>query len=271
LVTPNGTSLDALGREIDSGAAPTPNADGLRRLGAQIDGGAKHARRHRRRRRRGLRITMISMGVVVVLLVGLAAGAYYYAYTKYERVVRPLCGTTHKVCDPEIRGKPFNVLVVGSDSRAGLSGKVAAETGAGSVSGQRSDVVRIFHVNPEAGTISVVSIPRDTVVSLLQNQSLYGQFNRINVNYQNGPELLVRTIEANFGIPINHVVQVSFGGLIGAVNALGGVYMDFPYPALDIYSSLDIHHTGCQLLSGIQALSVARSRHYQYYEDGQWL
>ncbi len=38
--------------------------------------------------------------------------------------------------------------------------------------------------------------------------------------------------------------------------------MDFPYPALDNYSSLDIHHPGCQLLNGFQALAVARSRHY---------
>ena len=121
---------------------------------------------------------------------------------------RPLCGTVHKVCDPEVPGKPFNVLAIGSDSRAGLTGRLAEVTGAGSVGGQRSDVVKIFHVDPAAGTISVLSIPRDTVVTLLANQVLFGNYNRINVNYQNGPTLLVQTIEANFGIPINHVIQV---------------------------------------------------------------
>jgi LCP family protein required for cell wall assembly len=132
-------------------------------------------------------------------------------------------------------------------------------------------VVKVFHVDPQAGTISVLSIPRDTIVSLLRNQGLFGNYNRINVNYQSGPTLLVQTIEANFGIPINHVIQVSFGGLDNAVNALGGVYMSFPYPALDRLSSLDIHRTGCQLLNGFQALAVARSRHFYYLQNGQWL
>jgi anionic cell wall polymer biosynthesis LytR-Cps2A-Psr (LCP) family protein len=49
----------------------------------------------------------------------------------------------------------------------------------------------------------MLSIPRDTMVTLLANQSLYGNYNRINVNYANGPSLLVQTITANFGIPIN--------------------------------------------------------------------
>lgn len=214
------------------------------------------------------------IGAVVAASVAVAAvagGSWYYTYEKYKALQNPsFCGVVKKVCDAEIPGKPFNVLVIGSDSRAGLTGQVAAETGAGSVSGQRSDVVRIFHVNAQAGTMSVVSIPRDTVVTLLANQGLYGNYNRINVNYANGPALLVRTIEANFGIPINHVVQVGFGGLIGAVNALGGIYMDFPYPSLDRYSSLNIPRTGCQLISGVEALAVARSRHFEYFENGVW-
>jgi anionic cell wall polymer biosynthesis LytR-Cps2A-Psr (LCP) family protein len=65
-------------------------------------------------------------------------------------------------------------------------------------------------------------------------------------------------------------VQVSFGGLINATEALGGVYLNFPYPAKDAYSGLNIKHTGCQLVDGFQALAVARSRHYQYFQNGQW-
>jgi LCP family protein required for cell wall assembly len=108
------------------------------------------------------------------------------------------------------------------------------------------------------------------MVSLLANLDLYGNTNRINVNYQNGPALLVRTIEANFGIPINHVVQVGFGGLVNAVNDVGGVWMDFRYPAIDHYSSLSIPHAGCQRLDGFEALAVARSRHYYYEQGGVW-
>ena len=71
------------------------------------------------------------------------------------------------------------------------------------------------------------------MVTLLANQSLYGKFNRINVNFGNGPSLLAQTITANFGIPINHMILVSFAGLINAADAIGGVYLDFPYPARD--------------------------------------
>lgn len=276
----------ALGRKIDAsdeppGQAPSsaaasesvPNGDGLLTLGREIDDSEPRAKGRRHRRRRTRRVIAFTSIGLVLLLVGLASASYVYGYFKYKAVQKPLCGAAHKVCHPEIPGKPFNVLAIGSDSRAGLTGRLAKVTGAsgGSVSGQRSDVVKIFHVDPNAGTISVLSIPRDTVVSLLANTSVFGSYNRINVNYESGtPTLLVRTIEADFGIPINHVIQVSFGGLANSVDALGGIYMSFPFPSLDRYSSLDIRHTGCQLLNGFKALAVARSRHFYYLQSGVW-
>jgi LCP family protein required for cell wall assembly len=107
-------------------------------------------------------------------------------------------------------------------------------------------------------------------VTLLANTSLYGRFNRINVNFANGPSLLVKTIEANFGIPIQHVIVVSFAGLINSIDAIGGIYLDFRYPAKDEYSGLNIKTTGCQLVTRFQALAVARSRHYEWYQNGVW-
>jgi LCP family protein required for cell wall assembly len=158
--------------------------------------------------------------------------------------------------------------MIGSDSRAGLTGRLAKQTGATTTPGQRSDVVKIIHIDPDAGTISIVSIPRDTVVTLLANQSLYGKFNRINVNFGNGPSLLVQTITRNFGIPINQTIVVSFAGLINAADALGGVHLDFRYPSRDPYSGLNIPHPGCQLIEGFQALAVVRSRHMYYNVKG---
>jgi len=98
----------------------------------------------------------------------------------------------------------------------------------------------------------------------------FGTYNRINSSFNSGADQLVKTITANFGIQINHVVQVDFAGFQDAVNALGGIYLDFPYPAKDSYSGLNITTPGCQLLNGTQALAVARARHYEYYENGYW-
>jgi LCP family protein required for cell wall assembly len=102
------------------------------------------------------------------------------------------------------------------------------------------------------------------------DKTMYGTYNRINTSYNSGTDQLVKTITANFGIPINHVVQVDFEGFQDSVNALGGIYLNFNYPAKDAYSGLNITTPGCQLLNGAQALAVARARHYQYYENGYW-
>ena len=138
------------------------------------------------------------------------------------------------------------------------------------VQGQRSDVDMVWHVDPGKKQISVLSIPRDTVVNMGPLASQVGTYNRINSAYGYGPNNLVQIIEHNFGIPINHVVQVGFGGFVGAVDALGGVRLNFAYRARDAYSGLSIAHHGCQVLNGLQALAVARSRHYYYFNHGVW-
>jgi LCP family protein required for cell wall assembly len=234
-------------------------------LGDAVDRQSGRTPKRRRRRRRG-RTWLIAGVSVIVLIVGVLGGGYLYANWRFDAIPR----FTSLPINYPVPGQPFNILAVGSDSRAGLTGAVAAQTGAssGSVGGQRSDVIKIIRVNPTAGTITILSIPRDTEVTLLANQALYGNFNRINVNYANGPALLVRTIKANFGITINHVIQVNFGGLINSAVAIGGVYLDFRYPAIDPNSGLEITHTGCQLVDGFQALAVARSRHYYYALNG---
>ena len=245
------------------------NEHRLLALGDVVDEKSGVTRKPRARRPHRLRRNLIiSALVVVALVVGLVGGGYLYAQWRFSQIKKVnVVGEL-----PQLSGKPFNILEIGSDSRAGLTGAVAAQTGAssGSVSGQRSDVVKIMHVDPAAGTITVLSIPRDTMTTLLANQSIYGKFNRINVNFGSGPSLLAQTITANLGIPITHTVVVSFGGLINAAVALGGVYLDFPYPAKDAYSGLKITHPGCQLVDGFEALAVARSRHYEWFQNGSW-
>jgi len=213
------------------------------------------------------RVLLAGVVLVSLALIGIGVGYFYVEY-RFDQV--------HKVTVKHLRkapvGQPFNVLIIGSDSRAGLSAAQQEHLGnEADAGGQRSDVTKIVHVVPATGQVSVLSIPRDTVVTVAGDTSEIGHYNRINATYNNGPDQLVQTIEANFGIPIEHVVQVNFDGLEGAVDAIGGVMLDFPYPAKDAYTGLDVTSPGCQLLNGGYALALARSRHYEYEKDGEWL
>jgi LCP family protein required for cell wall assembly len=211
---------------------------------------------------------MTALAGVVAFATLVAAGGYGYARFRFDQITKMHVGSEAA----QIAGQPFNMLVVGSDSRVGLTPAQQTQAGSASVvGGQRSDVIMIWRIDPATRHISIISIPRDTLVSMVgANTATEGTLNRINSAFNAGANALVQTIEANFGIPINHVMQVDFGGFQGAVNAIGGIYLEFPYPAKDAFSGLDITTPGCQLLDGTQALAVARSRHYEYYEDGYW-
>jgi LCP family protein required for cell wall assembly len=157
-----------------------------------------------------------------------------------------------------------NVLIVGSDSRAGLEDEEGfGEPGA--VGGQRSDVVMLVHVDPKAGTATLVSIPRDTWVTLDN-----GRKGRINEAFARGAEGVINTVQENFGIPIHHYLEVDFQGVRDIVNSVGGVTVFVYYPARDRLSGLDIGG-GCQHLDGDQGLAFVRARHFESFVDGKWV
>ena len=221
----------------------------------------------RRKRTRWLDRVLLGSIIVVVLALLTVGTTYVYVQYRFNQVAK----VTVKHLKPAPAGQPFNVLLIGSDSRSGESAADAAHFGSQTITaGQRSDVVKIVHIVPATGQASVLSIPRDTVVTVAGNTSSVGRYNRINATYDVGPDQLVQTIEANFGIPIEHVVQVNFAGLRGAVDAIGGINVNFPYPAKDAYTGLNVTQPGCQLLNGGYSLALARSRHYEYERNGYW-
>jgi LCP family protein required for cell wall assembly len=212
------------------------------------------------------RVLLAGVVVVALALVGVGT-SYFYVEYRFNQVAK--VPVRHLKKAPV--GQPFNVLLIGSDSRVGLTPAQQAHLGNQSnAGGQRSDVVKIVHIVPATGQASVLSIPRDTVIHVAGDTSEVGRYNRINATYNAGPDQLVQTIEANFGIPIEHVVQINFDGLEGAVDAIGGIRLNFPYPARDAYTGLNVTQSGCQVLNGGYALALARSRHYQYEKNGYW-
>ncbi len=224
-------------------------------------------KRGRKKAKRSWIDRVLLAGVIVVALALVAVGSGY-AYLQYRfNQVAKVTVKHLKVAPP---GQPFNVLLIGSDSRAQESTSDVSHFGTQSeTAGQRSDVVKIVHVVPATGQASVLSIPRDTMVTVAGDTAQTGTYDRINSTYGSGPDQLVQTIQANFGIPIEHVVQIDFEGFRGAVDAIGGINLNFPYPAKDTYTGLDVP-AGCQHVNGGYSLAVARSRHYEYLKDGYW-
>jgi LCP family protein required for cell wall assembly len=268
----NQEGLQALGRQMRSGQEPgrVANESGLQALGAEIDASSRKAKVRRSGKPKWSPAKKVVVGLVslIVLVVAVAGAGYGYLWYRYNQINKVHINDEVAAAG----GAPFTILVIGSDTRVGESAAGTKAFGSSSlVTGQRSDVVQLWRVTPSTKQIQIVSIPRDTVVSMLgADKAQYGTYNRINSSYNSGADQLVKTITANFGLPINHVVQVDFEGFQDSVNALGGIYLHFNYPARDAYSGLNITTTGCQLLNGAQALAVARARHYEYYENGYW-
>ena len=205
---------------------------------------------------------LIGLNILVALsLVGVASG-YVYVRAKFGDITKVPCPFCRAPGDNP--GKVMNVLLVGSDTREDLS-DAQNFGGTKAVGGQRSDTIMILHVDPSQKKAAILSFPRDTYVTLAN-----GDKNRINAAFTNGPDLLMQTINQQFGIDIDHYVQVNFDGFKGIVDAIGGINVYFSSPARDTFSGLRVPKAGCLFLNGNGALSYVRSRHYQYFEGGRW-
>ena len=197
--------------------------------------------------------------LLVFLVVATTAG-YGYVHYRFSQIRSVKVPGLHK----SSAGRPFNLLVVGSDSRESLDDADASRYG--DVGGQRNDTTLVVRVEPARKRISMLSIPRDLVVPIAGT----GPENRINAAFSQGPGQLVKTIEQNFGVPIHHYVLIDFDGFRAIVDALGGIDVRFPYPSRDAKSGLDVREAGCRHLNGGRALALARSRYFSYQVDGVW-
>ena len=226
----------------------------------------KHPLRHR------IAVAFTVLLAVVVALVG--AGVAYAAIQNGRIDKYTFRGGKEAAIAKVPKGEPVNILVVGNDSRA--FAKDAAEKkafGARTVGeSQRSDTMMVMRLDPKNDRAQILSIARDLWVDLEG-----GGKGRINEAFaQPGnpgkadPDRLVRTIRTNFGLTINHYVEIDFAGFRQVVDAIGGVSVYFPFPARDAFSNLEINQTGCVKLDGGQALSYVRSRHYEFKEAKGW-
>jgi LCP family protein required for cell wall assembly len=216
------------------------------------------------RRRKILKWTSIATTVVLVSASLVAYAAYRDVFDGVKQVnVSDLLGKR-----PPEYTSAMNILVIGSDSRAGANGKFGS---AQAIAGARSDTMMLLHILPEHQGGVVVSFPRDSVVPIIAckadgmgdpgQKAQPGATEMLNATFAfGGAPCLWKTLEAETGIFINHFVEINFNGFQSVVNDLGGVNVCLPEAINDPASGLDLS-AGLHHVNGAQALSFVRERH----------
>lgn len=214
------------------------------------------------RRRRIARL----LAVLLCALLLTGAGTYAWADLRLDRAV-----DLGQVADRPPKGKGTTYLIVGSDSRDGLSEEARKDLHTGSAGGGRTDSMMLLHTGAHGTTM--VSLPRDSWVTLPSyldpdTGRRYGaSHNKLNAAYSlGGPRLLVRTVERNTGVRIDHYAEIGFAGFVGVVDAVGGVEMCVDRNIKDPKSGLNLSK-GCHDLTGTQALAFVRQRHQEAQGD----
>ena len=188
------------------------------------------------------------MLVLALLWAAFLVAVPLYAWTKVDKVAFEPQG------DRPAEQPGTTYLMVGSDSREGLTKEQRKELTTGNVAGQRTDTIMLLHTG--SGPNVLMSIPRDSLVEVPG----YGT-TKINAAYAyGGPKLLVQTIEQNTGIRIDKYAEVGLGGVVEMVDAVGGIEICPTFDMRDKLAGLDIKK-GCQEVNGKTALAFARSRH----------
>jgi len=229
--------------------------------------------------------SLILSGLAISLAVTVAGGAlaaysvYHRAWTAIKRinVVRDL-GPHRPPADPNA----LNLLLIGSDSRAGVNKRFGAE-----VAGQRSDTVMVVHIAPGAHRVVVLSFPRDSVVPILgcdpeagtpgQLAQPPGDVEQLNATFADGgPGCLWKTLEQTTGIRINDFIELTFTGFEHLIDDIGGVSVCLPAAVNDPDSRLHLsagrHHVwGAQALAFWRARYIGEGSDLQRIERDQFL
>jgi len=222
-------------------------------------------RRSRRPRRYSLAM-MVSGWIAVAVAVAMVGGTLY-AYAKYRSVwdgIKQVTLTGLGKRPPQYKDA-LNILLIGSDSRAGKNGKIG-----GYAQGQRSDTVILVHISPGRKRLSVLSFPRDSVVPILTcprsngfpgQAAQPGQVEQLNSTFAfGGANCLLHTLEQTTHIRINDFIQLDFTGFISVINAVNGVKVCLPTTIHKTYYD-HLHLTaGVHVIKGYKALQYWRLR-----------
>ncbi|MBW1601856.1 LCP family protein [Streptomyces sp. JJ66] len=258
-----------------AGASGADGASGNSGMAAAGGGGASSASGgpRRPRKRRVLRWAALT---VSVLILGTAGAGYLYIDGLNDNIRDDALHLGDNKLDgpkPNAAGQtPLNILLLGSDSRNSAENLRLGGSRPDQGRPPLADVQMLLHLSADRSSMSVLSIPRDTKVTIPtctdpHDGTVYQErVNKINTSLQNGgPGCTVATWEELTGIPVDHFVMVDFAGVVSMADAVGGVPVCVDDNVHDPKSGLRLE-AGETVIRGEQALQWLRTRHG--FEDG---
>jgi LCP family protein required for cell wall assembly len=219
-------------------------------------------------------VLVVAAGTAVAVLVVSATGwsVLQWSGKKITRV-DAFAGLTDRPASSANGATTF--LLVGSDGRQGMSKAEMKRLHVGTAAtarGRRADTMLMMHVSPEHGTVTVVSLPRDSYVTIPQRVSatdsrVRAHRNKLNSAYaRGGAPLTVAAVEATTGVRIDHYVEVDFLGFVRLVDAIGGVDVCAPTRLRDRKAGLKLPK-GVSHVDGETGLAYVRARHLDARAD----
>ena len=223
-------------------------------------------RSYRQREHKRLRLLRKKWVVIpLIILLLLVAGAGYAAYLYFDANNQVQIGDEpREEIEVAPDGQPFTALLVGSDSRAGLSDEEQVDLGADDVDpttgeaimGQRADTLILAHIDPDTDHVIMVQFPRDLYVALAD-----GSEGKINTALESGIKDLIRTVKDLTGLDINAYAQVNIAGFRDVIDAIDGVDVCIPEPVpFDSATGIEIKEAGIVHFDGVKAIRYVRSR-----------
>lgn len=215
----------------------------------------------------GNRWLSLTATVVAAIVFVVSTGGWVLATYLDSKITR-IFGID-KVLSGESTG-PMTILVVGSDNREGLSTAEARRLGTGTAAnagdGQRSDTMMLVHLSADRKNVSVVSLPRDSYLTIPAYTDDNGDKHPAHKDKLNaafalgGAPLLIETVNDSTGLTIDHYMEVGFGGVVKMVDALGGVDVCVPNAVHDYRSGLKLD-AGTTHVGGLMGLAYVRARY----------
>jgi LCP family protein required for cell wall assembly len=215
-------------------------------------------------------ITSISVGIVALSAIG------WLGLGRVSGSINRIDAFANVKNRPDKPTSAMNLLLVGSDNRAGLTAAQSKELAVGGLAvaaGARSDTMLLVHISKSRDSAVIISLPRDSLVTIPEHQSTSGKSliparkNKLNAAFSfGGAPLLIATIESETGLRVDHYIEINFLGFKNIIDALGGIDVCVKKNIDDPKSHLVIT-AGLHTLNGIDALKYVRTRYFDGLGD----